>query len=143
MMNADRAMVWMRVAKEIDTMSTCPRRAVGCVILNDLGHVLATGFNGMPSGMTSCFDDDCGASLSPTRDNLDKCIAVHAEMNALMQLRSPREATVIVTTSSPCKHCMKMLLNTSIEELIYEEKYDSDALVFWLQQGRRETCVTL
>lgn len=143
MMDTKRTMVWMRVAKEIATMSTCPRRAVGCVILSDLGHVLATGFNGVPSGMTSCFDDDCGASLSPTRDSLDKCIAVHAEMNALMQLRSPREASVIVTTSSPCKHCMKMLLNTSIKELIFEERYDSDALVLWLQQGRRQTCVTL
>ena len=141
MMDTKRTMVWMRVAKEIATMSTCPRRAVGCVILSDLGHVLATGFNGVPSGMTSCFDDDCGAPLSPTRDSLDKCIAVHAEMNALMQLRSPREATVIVTTSSPCKHCMKMLLNTEIRFIAYGELYDKDAMAMWMDNERDDANV--
>ncbi len=143
MMDINRAGIWMRVAKEIATMSTCPRREVGAVILNDLGHVLATGFNGVPSGMTSCFINNCGASQDPPRDSLDKCMAVHAEMNALMQLRSPREASVIITTSSPCKHCVKMLLNTSIDLIIYEELYDLDAMTMWISNNRDFTHVTV
>ena len=140
-MTPKKAETWMRVAAAIATMSTCPRREVGAVILNDLGHVLSTGFNGVPSGMTSCITSDCGGSLSPTRDSLDRCIAVHAEMNALMQLRSPREATVIVTTASPCKHCMKMLLNTPITLIIYEELYDTEAVELWRSTGRECTHV--
>ena len=126
----------MNVATQIATLSTCPRRAVGCVILSDLGHVLATGFNGVPSGMTSCFTSDCGASQEPTRDSLDKCIAIHAEQNALMQLRTPREASEIIVTSSPCMHCMKMLLNTEIKTIYYGEYYDSVALSIWKSQRR-------
>ena len=126
-----KAEVWMKVAKIIGTMSTCPRRQVGCVILNDLGHVLSTGFNGVPSGFRSCYDNDCGASLSPTRDSLDTCIAVHAEMNAMMQLRSPREARTLITTTSPCKHCIKMLLNTEIDFIAFGELYDQDAMIMW------------
>ena len=126
-----RAETWMKVAKIIGTMSTCPRRQVGCVILNDLGHVLATGFNGVPSGFDSCIEIDCGASLAPPRDSLDTCIAVHAEMNAMMQLRSPREARTLVTTASPCKHCIKMLLNTEIDFIAYGELYDQDAMMMW------------
>ena len=141
MMDINRAGIWMRVAKTIATMSTCPRRAVGAVILNDLGHVLATGFNGVPSGMTSCFTENCGGSPRPPRDSLDKCLAVHAEMNALMQLRSPREASVIVTTSSPCKHCMKMLMNTHIDFIVYGELYDQDAMVMWMNAGRKHSHV--
>ena len=141
MMDVNRAGIWMQVAKKIATMSTCPRRAVGCVILNDLGHVLATGFNGVPSGMTSCFIDDCGGSLAPTRDSLDSCIAVHAEMNAMMQLRTPREAATLITTSSPCKHCMKMLLNTSIEFIVYMNMYDQDAMIMWMNQGHEHAQV--
>ena len=141
MMDINRAGIWMRVAKVIATMSTCPRREVGAVILNDLGHVLATGFNGVPSGMTSCFTKDCGASLSPTRDSLDRCLAVHAEMNALMQLRSPREASSIVLTASPCKHCIKMLLNTPIDFIVYGELYDQDAMVMWMDNNRKHAHV--
>ena len=141
MMELDRASIWMKVAKVIATMSTCPRRSVGAVILSDLGHVLATGFNGVPSGMISCITNDCGASLEPTRDSLDTCIAVHAEMNALMQLRSPREASVIVTTSSPCKHCIKMLLNTSIDFVVYGELYDQDAMIMWMNNDRKHAHV--
>ncbi len=141
MMDINRAGIWMRVAKVIATMSTCPRREVGAVILNDLGHVLATGFNGVPSGMTSCFTTDCGASSEPSRDSLDRCLAVHAEMNALMQLRSPREATTIVLTTSPCKHCIKMLLNTSIDFIVYGELYDQDAMVMWMDNKRKHAHV--
>ena len=133
--------VWMAVAHQIATLSTCPRRAVGCVILSDLGHVLATGFNGVPSGMTSCFVNDCGASQMPTRDSLAACLAIHAEQNALMQLRTPREAIEIIVTSSPCMHCMKMLLNTGIQIIHYGEIYDETALDMWADQGR-ELCQT-
>ena len=128
--------VWMAVAHQIATLTTCPRRAVGCVILSDLGHVLATGFNGVPSGMTSCFVEDCGASSALTGDSLAECFAVHAEMNALMQLRTPREASEIIVTSSPCRHCLKMLLNTEIHRIVYDEVYDAEVLHLWEATGR-------
>ena len=128
--------VWMNVAHQIATLNTCPRRAVGCVILSDLGHVLSTGFNGVPSGMTSCFVNDCGASQARSGDSLAECLAVHAEMNALMQLRTPREASEIIVTSSPCMHCMKMLLNTEIQMIYFVEMYNLKALQWWEEQGR-------
>ena len=136
MIDINRAGIWMRVAHQIATMSTCPRREVGAVILSDQGHVLATGFNGVPSGMTSCYTKDCGASQVSTRDSLDRCLAVHAEMNALMQLRTPREASALFTTSSPCKHCMKMLLNSNIQTIFYQDLYDVIAIQLWESDGR-------
>lgn len=33
---------------------TCCRRAVGCVLVDDLGHVLATGYNGVAMGQKHC-----------------------------------------------------------------------------------------
>ncbi len=141
MMDINRAGIWMRVAKTIATMSTCPRRAVGAVILNDLGHVLATGFNGVPSGMTSCFTNDCGASREPTKDNLDKCLAIHAEQNALMQCNSVRDTKTLICTASPCMHCTKMLLNTPIDFIIYGELYDQDAMVLWMDSKRNHAHV--
>lgn len=34
--------------------STCCRRSVGCVLVDDLGHVLATGYNGVAAGQAHC-----------------------------------------------------------------------------------------
>ncbi|MBU6231515.1 hypothetical protein KGP36_02500 [Patescibacteria group bacterium] len=47
----------MGVANVTARRSTCLRRAVGCVLLNERGHVLATGYNGVPAGMEHCNEE--------------------------------------------------------------------------------------
>jgi dCMP deaminase len=44
----------MKLAIVTSEQSTCARRAVGCVLLNAKGHVLAPGYNGVASGMPHC-----------------------------------------------------------------------------------------
>lgn len=44
----------MRLAEVTARRATCLRRAVGCVLLDATGHVLATGYNGVASGMLHC-----------------------------------------------------------------------------------------
>lgn len=44
----------LELAKLCAQRSTCLRRAVGCVLVNARGHVLATGYNGVASGMPHC-----------------------------------------------------------------------------------------
>jgi dCMP deaminase len=72
---------------------------------------------------------------------LDVCQAIHAEQNALMQCRDIMQIDVVVVTTSPCMHCMKMLMNTSAHIIVYEEAYDYEALQLWResfsQQGKR------
>ncbi|MCA1848671.1 MAG: hypothetical protein LC704_06750, partial [Actinobacteria bacterium] len=41
---------FMRIAHEVATRSTCPRLAVGAVVVRDK-RILTTGYNGSPSGM--------------------------------------------------------------------------------------------
>jgi len=50
----DRDETWLRVAVELARRSTCLRRGVGCVLLDDLGQVLATGYNGRARGLPHC-----------------------------------------------------------------------------------------
>lgn len=126
-----KAQHWMRVAKAIAEMGTCPRRKVGTLILSSRGHILATGYNGMPCGMPACQDSPCDGLGSPSGEGLDRCLAVHAEQNALLQCTNIWDAHVLVTTSSPCMHCMKMLLNTPIQDIIYNEVYQMEPLLLW------------
>jgi len=49
---------FMRIAHEVATRSTCPRLAVGAVVVRDK-RILTTGYNGSPSGMPHCEDVGC------------------------------------------------------------------------------------
>lgn len=45
---------FLQMAELVSRRSTCLRRNVGAVLVNRLGHVLATGYNGVASGMPHC-----------------------------------------------------------------------------------------
>ena len=42
---------FMRLAYLAATRATCPRKHVGCVIVDVHNRVIATGYNGAPAGM--------------------------------------------------------------------------------------------
>ena len=69
---------FMRIAFEVAKRSTCPRAAVGAVIVRDK-RILTTGYNGSPSGLPHCTEVGC---LMVN----DHCVrTLHAEQNAIIQ----------------------------------------------------------
>lgn len=127
--------------------TTCCRRAVGCVLLNARGHVLSTGYNGVAAGLPHCNDVDeknvvlhphaCSGATAPSGTNLDGCQAIHAEQNALLQCKDIYQIHTAYVTASPCMTCVKLLLNTSCEKIVYVEEYPhSEAGKLWTGAGR-------
>ena len=117
--------------------STCARRAVGCILINDMGHVLATGYNGNAAGEPHCIDNHCGGACYPSGEGLDKCEAIHAEQNALLQCADVHLIDTAYVTTMPCMTCMKLLLNTSCKRIVYIEDYPHmEAADFWKRSGR-------
>jgi dCMP deaminase len=114
---------FMGVARVVALRSTCSRRRVGCIMVNGHNHIIATGHNGVPRNMPHCIDRPCGGILHGTGTGLDKCMAVHAEANALMQCSDIMRIVRVYCTAMPCVHCMKMIMNTSAEQVIYDEEY--------------------
>ena len=108
---------FMKIAELVAQRSTCPRRDVGCVIVDNNSYIKATGYNGVPRGYTHCNEENCGA------DNIDQCLAIHAEQNALLQCENINSVAEIYTTTSPCLTCAKMIANTSVKRVIYKEQY--------------------
>lgn len=53
----------------------------------------------------------------------DSCEAVHAEQNALLQCRDVDRIRTAYVTLSPCKPCMKLLLNTPCERIVFHEEH--------------------
>ena len=135
---------FLKMAKLVSERGTCARRKVGCVFVNKRNHVIATGYNGNPAGFTHCIDDPCEGADSKSGTDLDKCKAIHAEQNALLQCKNVYDIDRVYTTLEPCIHCVKLLLNTTANQIIYGEKYVHEfARKLWQESGRGYTFISL
>ncbi len=123
---------FMRIAKEVATRATCPRRSVGAVIVLDR-RILATGYNGAPHGLAHCTEVGCKIVDGHCQR------ALHAEQNAILQAAlngvSTRGATVYVTCQ-PCNACAKMIINAGIVRVVFEGDYpDPFAMELFEESG--------
>lgn len=127
----------MKLAVVTAERSTCVRRQVGCILLNERGHVIATGYNGVAAGLEHCIDNPCPGARMKSGTGLDDCQAIHAEQNALLQCRNVYEIDVAYVTASPCVTCTKLLLNTSCKRVVYLEEYPhAQSSSIWTKTGR-------
>jgi len=137
--------IWaLEMAILVSRRGTCCRRAVGCVLVNERRHILATGYNGVASGMPHCnhlvsgkFPHKCEGSDAPSGQDLDKCQAIHAEQNALLQCKDSYDIHTAYVTTGPCITCTKLLLNTSCERIVFAERYaHDDSKALWESANR-------
>ena len=117
---------FLKMARLVSTQATCPRRAVGCVTVNKHGHVLSTGYNGVPSSYVHCIDHPCGGEGFKSGEGLEVCMATHAEQNAMLQCRDVMTISTMYLTLTPCITCAKLIANTSCRKVIYSEEYKDD-----------------
>lgn len=122
---------FMEMTKLTAKRSTCLRRQVGAVLVKDT-RVIATGYNGAPSGVTHCEVIGClRQKLNvPSGERHELCRGLHGEQNAIIQAALhgvSTEGATIYCTTKPCSICTKMIINAKISRIVYEEHYD-DAL---------------
>lgn len=122
---------FMEMTKLTAKRSTCLRRQVGAVLVKDT-RVIATGYNGAPSGVTHCEVTGClRQKLNvPSGERHELCRGLHGEQNAIIQAALhgvSTEGATIYCTTKPCSICTKMIINAKISKIVYEEHYD-DAL---------------
>ncbi|MBE6466510.1 cytidine/deoxycytidylate deaminase family protein [Denitrobacterium detoxificans] len=121
---------FMTLADEVATRSTCLRRSVGALIVKDR-RILATGYNGVPSGLRHCSETGClRQQLNvPSGQRHEICRGLHAEQNAIIQAArygiDISGASIYITTQ-PCVVCAKMLINAGISEIVYKNPYPDD-----------------
>lgn len=115
---------FIQMAALVAERSTCARRSVGCVLVDTRGHVLSTGYNGRPAGWAHCNEGHpCVGADAPSGTGLGNCEAIHAEQNALLQCPDVHKIADCYVTTSPCIHCVKLLLNTSCRRILFAEDY--------------------
>ena len=126
----------MDIAKVLALRATCRKLRVGAVMVDEDYKILATGYNGVPHGMTHCTDTPCPGVHAPK--GADLCEAVHAEQNALMQCRDVGKIYTIFVTHAPCMRCTKMLLNTECRFIFFADgtQEEPGARALWQRSGR-------
>ena len=121
---------FMDITLFVATRSTCLRRHVGAVLVKDK-RILATGYNGAPSGIEHCLEAGCLREQLgiPSGERHELCRALHAEQNAMIQAAlhgvSTKGAT-LYCTNLPCVICSKMLINAGIVKVVYQEDYPDE-----------------
>ncbi|MDD2540824.1 MAG: cytidine/deoxycytidylate deaminase family protein [Desulfuromonadaceae bacterium] len=114
----------------VATRSTCMRRQVGAILVKDR-NILATGYNGVPSGISHCDVAGCLRERLkvPSGERHELCRGLHAEQNAIIQAARHGiniDGSTLYCTTMPCIICTKMLINAGISTIIYAEGYADD-----------------
>jgi dCMP deaminase len=133
---------FLDIARLVATRSTCLRRQVGAVLVKDK-RILATGYNGPPSGLPHCLDVGCLRERMgiPSGERHELCRGLHAEQNAILQAAfhgiSIKGAT-LYCTHHPCIICSKMLINAGISKIVYLEGYPDPLAKEMLDEAKIE-----
>ena len=121
---------FMEIARLVARRSTCLRRQVGALLVKDK-NILATGYNGTPSGISHCGESVClrEAQQVPSGQRHELCRGLHAEQNAIIQAAKHGvniSGSTLYCTNSPCVICTKMIINAGIDKVLYLEGYPDE-----------------
>lgn len=121
---------FLRIAAEVSGRSTCLRRHVGAILVLEK-YILATGYNGPPSGIAHCSEVGCLREKMqvPSGERHELCRGLHAEQNAILQAAKHGtriDGATLYSTHHPCSLCAKMLINAGICRIVIRDDYPDE-----------------
>lgn len=134
-------------AKAAAVRSTCTRRNVGAVLVVN-NRVVGTGYNGAAPGEPECIDGGCPRGRFtvdevPPLGDYDRigspgfCVAIHGEVNALLNRVLDVTGGTIYITDPPCPGCRKAIAAAGILRAVWPGEngklcsYDRQQLTDW------------
>ena len=111
---------FMDVAIRTARMSYANRAKVGCILTYN-NRIIATGWNGQPSGMDNCceyYDENNTITTLPT--------VIHAEANLISfcaKYGIKMNGSTLYLSLSPCITCALLILQTGIKRVVYNNEY--------------------
>ena len=106
---------YMKTAINTSELSYCERAKVGAIIVKD-DSIIAYGYNGTPSG------DENVCEIN----NKTKPEVIHAELNAIAKVARSNNScygAAMFITHSPCMECTKLILQSGIVGVYYQNDY--------------------
>jgi dCMP deaminase len=133
---------FLLIAAAVATRAKCTRRKVGAVLVLDR-RIISTGYNGAAPGEPDCLEGACprgGLTYDqvPGLGDYDRpgtpgfCIAIHAEVNALLFATRDTKGATAYITDPPCPGCRKALAAAGIIRVVWPlGEHDAASLVDW------------
>jgi dCMP deaminase len=122
---------YLRLALSWAQLSHCSRKKVGAIIVKD-SIIISDGYNGTPAGFDNCCENEEGNT---------HWYVLHAEANAILKVarssNNCKDATLYLT-HSPCKDCSKLVLQSGITRLVYQEAYKDTSGIDFLKSAGLE-----
>ena len=107
---------YLKMARIWASNSYCIRRKVGALLEKDKMNI-SDGYNGTPSGLENKCEDD---------HDTTKSYVLHAEANAITKVaksNNSSDGSTLYITTSPCMECSKLIIQSGIIRVVYQEKY--------------------
>jgi dCMP deaminase len=115
----------MKVCLVQASLSSCPRRKVGAVLVNpERNTIIATGYNGTPRGSTFplCAGEVCERTANHIPSGTSMELGCHhAESNAIANAAAegiPTRGAWLVVSCSPCLMCAKLVHHAGIVHVV-------------------------
>lgn len=119
---------YLKIAKEWGQLSYCQRKKVGAIIVKDK-MIISDGYNGTPSGFENCCEDEEGKT---------KWYVLHAEANAILKVAKSTQScdnATLYITMSPCRDCSKLIHQSGIVRVVYQNSYKDLAGIEFLKRA--------
>lgn len=107
---------YLRMTRIWAENSYCQRRKVGAIIVKN-SMIISDGFNGTPSGFENVCEDESGVT---------KPYVLHAEANAITKVarsNNSSDGATLYVTASPCMECSKLIIQSGIKRVVFNELY--------------------
>jgi dCMP deaminase len=122
-----RDLRWLKACELLaPTFSTCERRQYVAFLIDATGRVAGFGYNGSPPSQPHCADAPCPrldskvAHGSRYDTDAGRCIAVHAEANALLYAETSRRAGgTMYVNGPPCADCAKLMAASGVMRVVH------------------------
>ncbi|WP_381415027.1 dCMP deaminase family protein [Spiroplasma endosymbiont of Anurida maritima] len=112
---------FISVAHVCALRSKDPNTQVGACVVNDINQIIATGYNGLPRGLS---DDDFPWNREGDYLDTKYPYVIHAELNAILSARTNLQNCSIYVTLFPCSGCSKLIIQSGIKNVIFsDDKY--------------------
>ncbi len=135
---------FLEIAKTCATRSNCFRAKVGAVIVGEDKKIKATGYNGTPSKVISCYElGKCYRIENniPSGTRYETCRSIHAEQNAIIQAGQDRcqGATMYIYGHNfICILCKRFIVQAGIKDVYLKKDDDSEVTYVTVDDIRRE-----
>lgn len=135
---------FLEIAKTCATRSNCFRAKVGAVIVGDDKKIKATGYNGTPSKVVSCYElGKCYRIENniPSGTMYETCRSIHAEQNAIIQAGQDRcqDATMYIYGHEfICILCKRFIVQAGIKDVYLLKDDNSHVKYVSVEDIRKE-----